>query len=188
YADFVSARRPDVTRPGDIVTADGEVIGQHRGLVNHTVGQRRGIGIAAPKPYFVLQLKTEENQLVVGSREQAEARSVGIHTVSMTSGQWPTEPFDVSAVVRYRGVPTDATVEPGAPGSREMTATFEGDSGPVASPGQAIVFYREDEVVGGGTIFEVQRRDAAGDENPGARTPVVAGERLVARNVRERQG
>jgi len=188
YADFVSARRPDVTRPGDIVTTDGKVIGQHRGLVHHTVGQRRGIGIAAPRPYFVLQLKTKENQLVVGSREQAEARSVNIHTVSMTSGEWPVAPFDVSAVVRYRGVPVDATVIPGERDTREMRAIFHGDSGPVASPGQAIVFYRGDEVLGGGTIFEVQRRDAAGDVNPGNRTSVAAGEQLVARNVRERQG
>ena len=188
YADFVSARRPDVTRPGDIVTADGEVIGQHRGLVNHTVGQRRGIGIAAQKPYFVLQLKTQENQLVVGGREQAEARAVEIHTVSMTAGEWPREPFDVDASVRYRGKPTAATMTPGEAGSRKMRAMFHGDSGPVASPGQAIVFYRGDEVLGGGTISDVQRRDAVGNSRTSDRTPVAAGESLVARNVRERQG
>lgn len=186
YADFVSARRPDVTRPGEIVTSDGEVIGQHKGLVNHTVGQRRGIGIAAPKPYFVLQLKTQDNQLVVGNREQAEAREVGINTVSMTSGEWPDDEVEVSAVVRYRGKPYAATVAAGEEGSREMTATFHGDEGPVASPGQAIVFYHEDEVLGGGTISEVHRRDAS-EETAAVRTsPVASGEDLVARNVRER--
>jgi tRNA-specific 2-thiouridylase len=161
YAEFVSARRPDVTRAGDIVTEDGAVLGQHRGLVNHTVGQRRGIGIAAPKPYFVLQLKTEENQLVVGSREQAQAVAVDIHTVSMTGGDWPDNPFEVDAVVRYRGAPMAATLIPGAAGSGEMSARFQGDAGPIASPGQAIVFYRDDEVLGGGTISAVRRRAEA---------------------------
>ena len=160
YADFVSARRPDVTRPGDIVTEDGTVLGQHRGLVNHTVGQRRGIGIAAPKPYFVLQLKTAENQLVVGGREQAQAAGVDIHTVSLTGEDWPETPFAVDAVVRYRGAPSAATIVPGAPGSGEMAARFAGDAGPIASPGQAIVFYRDDEVLGGGTISAVRRQPA----------------------------
>ena len=134
------------------------MLGQHRGLVNHTVGQRRGIGIAAPKPYFVLQLKTDENQLVVGSREQAQAAGVAMHSVALTGGAWPDTPFDVDAVVRYRGVPSAATIMPGAPGSGEMSATFHGDAGPIASPGQAIVFYRDDEVLGGGTISTVRRR------------------------------
>lgn len=160
YADFVSARRPDVTRPGDIVTEDGTVLGQHRGLVNHTVGQRRGIGIAAPKPYFVLQLKTAENQLVVGGREQAQAAGVDISTVSLTRGEWPEDPFSVDAVVRYRGVPSPAMVAPGASGTGAMSARFTGDAGPIASPGQAIVFYRDDEVLGGGTISAVRRQAA----------------------------
>jgi tRNA-specific 2-thiouridylase len=161
YADFVSARRPDVTRPGDIVTEDGAVLGQHRGLVNHTVGQRRGIGIASPKPYFVLQLKTDQNQLVVGSREQAQAAAVDIEGVSLTGGEWPAAPFEVDAVVRYRGTPVAATVVPGAAGSGAMSARFHGDAGPIASPGQAIVFYRHDEVLGGGTISAVRRRAEA---------------------------
>jgi tRNA-specific 2-thiouridylase len=128
--------------------------------VNHTVGQRRGIGIAAPKPYFVLQLKTAENQLVVGGRDQARAAGVDIHTVSLANETWPETPFAVDAVVRYRGVPSPATIIPGAPGSGEMTARFAGDAGPIASPGQAIVFYRDDEVLGGGTISAVRRRNA----------------------------
>lgn len=188
YADFVSARRPDVTRPGEIVTSDGEVIGQHKGLVNHTVGQRRGIGIAAPKPYFVLQLKTQDNQLVVGDRDQAEAKALGVNAVSMTSGEWPVGDLEISAVVRYRGTPHPATVTAGEAGSREVTVTFHGDAGPIASPGQAIVFYRGDEVLGGGTIVEVHRRDAS-EEREGVRTsPVASGEDLVARNVRVHQG
>jgi tRNA-specific 2-thiouridylase len=157
YADFVAARRPDVTVPGDIVTESGEVLGQHRGLVHHTVGQRRGIGIAAPKPFFVLHLDTSANQLVVGDRARAQAASVVASDVSITSGAWPSGPFRCAAVVRYRGAPAAAVVTPGPEAERTMTIAFEPGQGPIASPGQAIVFYDGDEVLGGGTISQVER-------------------------------
>lgn len=157
YADFVAERRPGVTRPGKIVTADGNEIGGHRGLVHHTVGQRRGIGIAAKKPYFVLHLDTSANQLVVGSREEASARSVEIDEVSIVSGQWSSEAFEADAVVRYRGTASIAEIRMGEAESRTATARFAGERGPIASPGQAVVFYRGDEVLGGGTISRVTR-------------------------------
>ncbi len=157
YADFVAERRPDVTVPGNIVNEDGDVLGSHRGLVHHTVGQRRGIGIAAPKPYFVLHLDTGANQLVVGERERAQAASVNAFDVAFTSGEWPDGPIRCAAVVRYRGAPADAVVTPGTPGERTATITFEPGQGPIASPGQAIVFYNGDQVLGGGTISDVAR-------------------------------
>lgn len=160
YAEFVAERRPDVTKPGAIVTSSGDVIGQHRGLVHHTVGQRRGIGVAAPKPYFVLHLDTDANQLVVGDRSEAEARALEVDTVSIMSGQWPDEPFEAGVVVRYRGVPHAARVHLGEAGARVATIRLEGNDGPIASPGQAVVFYRGDEVLGGGTIRCVERRGA----------------------------
>ncbi len=158
YADFVAARRPDVTRPGEIVSSAGDVLGQHRGLVHHTVGQRRGIGIAAPKPYFVLRLDTGRNQLVVGSREEAEVSSLAVEAVSLTAGRWPSEPFPAEVAVRYRGAPSAASVELGPEAERTARITFTGERGPVASPGQAVVLYRGDEVLGGGTIRDVARR------------------------------
>jgi tRNA-uridine 2-sulfurtransferase len=186
YAEFVGERRPEVRRPGDIINAGGEVLGEHRGLVNHTVGQRRGLGIAAAKPYFVLQLRPKENTLVVGSREEAEAHSVGVHTVSMVAGTWPERHFEASAVVRYRGTPYRATVAP-KPGGGELVVTFTGERGPVASPGQAIVLYEGDEVLGGGTISEVTRRHGGGPDDSGEGDTISPGEQLVAQNLRERQ-
>lgn len=156
YADFVAKRRPDVTRPGAIVNTAGETVGQHQGLVRHTVGQRRGLGIAAGKPLFVLGLDQEANQLMVGSRADASARSVRAEAVSLTDGSWPADPFPIEAVVRYRGQPVPATISLDAAGAGSATIDFEGD-GPIASPGQAVVFYRGDEVLGGGTINSVVR-------------------------------
>ena len=168
YADFVAERRPDVTVPGEIVTTDGTVLGTHRGLVHHTVGQRRGIGIAAPKPYFVLHLDTSANHLVVGSREEAEAKVLAVSDVSMTGGTWPAGAFAADAVVRYRGAPAAARIALGPEGARTATATITADRGPIASPGQAVVFYRGDEVLGGGTIQAVERRSSPSVEDDGA--------------------
>jgi tRNA-specific 2-thiouridylase len=168
YAEFVAKRRPDVTVPGEIIDPAGKVIGEHRGLVNHTIGQRRGIGIARPRPLYVLNLDTARNRLMVGSREQATADRVSAERVAMIDGSWPETPFTCDVVVRYRGTPSPATVTFGA-GSGEATIVF-GEAAPIASPGQAVVFYRGDEVLGGGTIQAIVRRDEEVSDD----TPVVA--------------
>jgi tRNA-specific 2-thiouridylase len=159
YAEFVSKRRPDVTVPGEIVDAGGSVIGEHKGLVHHTVGQRKGIGIARPEPLYVLNLDTSRNRLVVGSREDATATELTADAVTMIAGSWPAEPFVCDAVVRYRGQPAAAQIQLGPTDSGAATATFA-EGGPIAAPGQAVVFYRGDEVLGGGTIERVVRSAA----------------------------
>jgi tRNA-specific 2-thiouridylase len=163
YADFVAKRRPDVTVPGEIVDPAGEVIGQHKGLVNHTIGQRKGIGIPRPEPLYVLNLDTARNRLMVGSRADATASALTAEAVTLIDGTWPGEPFVCDAVVRYRGAISRASVQLGAPGSGEAAITFL-DEGPIASPGQATVFYRGDEVLGGGTIAKVVRAARAVEE------------------------
>ncbi|MDQ2683022.1 MAG: tRNA 2-thiouridine(34) synthase MnmA [Chloroflexota bacterium] len=167
YADFVAKRRPDVTKPGQIVDEERAPIGQHDGLVHHTIGQRRGIRIAGPKPLYVLELDTARNQLVVGARERAVARSVTADGVTFTSGSWPQAPFTADAVVRYRGVPVPCEVAPATESEGTVSVRFLADTGelPIASPGQAIVFYLRDEVLGGGTIRTVTREVVSrGDE------------------------
>ncbi len=167
YADFVAKRRPDVTRPGEIVDESRTVIGEHEGLVHHTIGQRRGIKIAGPKPLYVLELDTKRNQLIVGDRDRAVARTVGADGISFTSGTWPSAPFGAEAVVRYRGVPVACTVTPGPEGSGTAEIALHGAATQlqVASPGQAIVFYLHDEVLGGGTIRTVERESALRGEH-----------------------
>jgi tRNA-uridine 2-sulfurtransferase len=157
YADFVAKRRPDVTVPGEIVDAGGTVLGEHRGLVHHTIGQRKGINIPHRKsaPLFVLRMEPEHNRLVVGSRAEATAKRLTAEAVAMTDDTWPTDTFACDAVVRYRGTPFPAEVTLAAEGSGAATVTFTGPEYPIAAPGQAVVFYRDDEVLGGGTIGHV---------------------------------
>ena len=159
YADFVARRRPDVTRPGEIVDAAGTVVGEHRGLVHHTVGQRRGIRVAGPRPLYVLELATATNRLVVGERADAVARGMRAEGVAMVDGSLPADPFACDVVVRYRGQPTPAWVrlDPAEAGTAGIALTGDPAGWPIASPGQAVVFYRGDEVLGGGTIRSVER-------------------------------
>jgi tRNA-specific 2-thiouridylase len=153
YAQFVAARRPGLTEPGEIVSTHGEVLGQHRGLLHYTVGQRKGLGIAGPEPHFVLRLDTQANRLVVGTRADMAFSSLMASGVTLTAGEWPTEPFDCAAVVRYRGTRYAATVEPLEPG--KVRVHFAEAPSAIA-PGQAVVFYRDDEVLGGGTIASAE--------------------------------
>ena len=156
YADFVAERRPDVTHPGEVVSTAGRTLGEHRGLVHHTIGQRRGLGIAGGEPLYVIRLEPAENRVVVGSRAEAAARKIALEQVSLTSGVWPEAPFAAEAMVRYRGALSPATVEPGPSASGTARVLFANE-GPIASPGQALVLYRNDEVLGGGTIRDVLR-------------------------------
>ena len=159
YADFVAARRPDVTEPGEVVNQAGEVLGEHRGLVHHTVGQRRGLGIAAGEPLYVIRLEPTTNRVVAGTRAEASAREIQVERVSFTSGNWPATPFAADAMVRYRGAAVPSTVVPDARGGGTVTVRFPTE-GPVASPGQALVLYQGDEVLGGGTILAVRTSES----------------------------
>jgi tRNA-specific 2-thiouridylase len=160
YAEFVAARRPDVGRPGEVVDTTGQRLGEHRGLVHHTVGQRRGLGIAGKEPLYVIRLEPRDNRLVVGAKHEAAAREIALERVSLIAGEWPAESFAAAAMVRYRGGLAPAVVTLGPTGSGAAEIRFTGD-GPIASPGQALVLYRDDEVLGGGTIADVKRESTA---------------------------
>lgn len=145
--DVVAERVPVAVRSGPIVDASGDVVGEHRGLAYYTVGQRKGLGIAAPEPRYVAKLDVGRNAVVVTSSD-------GLGSSRLTASRprfVVDEPRDgdrFDAVVRYRGEPTPATYTASADG---FALEFDRPVRAVA-PGQAVVLYREDEVVGGGTI------------------------------------
>lgn len=153
HAGFVARRLGDdaerMTTPGPIVDGSGAVLGEHHGLLNYTVGQRKGLGIAAREPLYVLRLDPRRNLLVVGPRSELATSEIVADGVSFTSGVWPAAPFDCQIVVRYRGTAWAATVQPGERGHVVVRTSALGGA---VAPGQAIVFYADDEVLGGGTI------------------------------------
>jgi tRNA-specific 2-thiouridylase len=146
--DVVRERRVDEVRPGPIVDVHGNVVGEHRGLPYYTVGQRKGLGSLGSDRHYVKALVRERNALVVGDRDATE--SVGLEAVRprFVSGVTPRDGAGFTAVVRYRGVGTAATFRASADGFR---LDFDEPVHAVA-PGQAVVLYADDEVVGGGTI------------------------------------
>ena len=150
YADFVSKRRPGLTQPGEIVDLRGNVVGEHNGLLHYTVGQRRGIGVAGPEPYYVLRLDLDANRLVIGTREEMGFTTLIADGVDFVSGEWPAGNTECEVAVRYRGTLYGAEIEPLAGGAVRVHFTSELPS--AAAAGQAVVFYRDGEVLGGGTI------------------------------------
>jgi tRNA-specific 2-thiouridylase len=152
YRSFLGARPHVVFEPGPIVDTEGRVLGQHKGLPAYTIGQREGLGIAAPEPLYVLRINTEANALVVGSRGQLERRQLKAMGVVFVSGQPPAQPMEVTAKIRYRAHAARATLTPAGRG--EVNVQFARPQ-PAMTPGQGVVFYAGERVLGGGIIEEV---------------------------------
>ena len=156
YRRFLAEHAPATARPGPIVDHLGRTVGQHEGLVNYTVGQRRGIGIAARYPLYVLGLDPECNRLLVGpagSLGRAECLVTQVHFVS---GHEPPGPFDALVKIRYRHCEERAHVTP-LPRHR-VHVRFARPQRDV-TPGQYLVLYDGEVVLGGGVICADRERD-----------------------------
>ena len=135
--------------PGDIVTTAGEVMGRHQGIHRYTVGQRKGLGIAAPQPLYVVQVDARENRVVVGSSDDLLKTEMVVRRVNWISIKELTEPLRVTVKIRSRAEEAPATLRRGDEGA--VIVTFDEPQRAV-TPGQAAVFYDGDIVVGGGWI------------------------------------
>ncbi len=155
YTDVIERLRPGAAEPGEIVHVDGTVLGRHRGIINYTIGQRRGLGIAAAEPLYVVRLDAESREVVVGPREWLLARRITLRDVNWL-GDEPLERLvhgkEILARVRSSGA-----VQPAVLSWQDGEAVVmleDGEEG--VSPGQACVFYAadgdEDRVLGGGWI------------------------------------
>ena len=149
YREFLESWRPGMAVSGPIRYTDGRVLGEHDGIVNYTVGQRRGLGLTWPRPLYVTALDPEANTVFVGEEEDLYASALLASDVHWVADAPPAEPIRVSVRTRYRMAAAAATVEPTAAG--EARVTFAEPIRAVA-PGQATVFYQGDEVIGGGRI------------------------------------
>jgi len=155
HGEFLAERAPDLVREGAVVDPGGRVLGRHDGTFRFTVGQRRGLGISTGARTYVLEVDAEANRVVVGPGELLARGGLAADRVSWVAGESPgTEPFEASVRLRYLGEDVPAVVEPkGADGVRvEFRAPQRG-----VAPGQSVVFYRGDEVLGGGRILEATR-------------------------------
>lgn len=150
YRRFLQRHIPEASRPGPIRDLHGKMLGFHRGLAGYTVGQRKGLGLSGqPQPLFVVALDIATNTLVVGPEEALLRSALEAEAVTFVAGGWPTAPLRAEARVRYRAPLAAATVFPRAPG--HVRLEFDTPQ-PAIAPGQAVVFYQGEKVLGGGTI------------------------------------
>lgn len=153
YAGFLEKRIPEAFIPGPIKDVSGNVLGEHSGILRYTIGQRRGLGIAAPHPLYVLEIRTDDNTIVVGEEQllyRGSLRATDLNWISQPSLE---QPLEVSARIRYRHEASQATVTPS--GEDEVIVDFQEPQRAI-SPGQSVVFYKGDQVVGGGIIDQTE--------------------------------
>ena len=149
YRRFLRVHAPEVMVAGPIVRSDGAVIGEHEGLANYTIGQRKGLGVQAPEPLYVIGMNPYRNALVVGTAAELGADSLTANRVSWVSGVVPASAFDCQVKIRYKAQPVAARVTPTGPDTIEVAFTH-----PLRdiTPGQAAVMYDGDVCLGSGII------------------------------------
>jgi tRNA-specific 2-thiouridylase len=134
---------------GAIKDAEGHVLGSHGGVHRYTVGQRKGLGLSSPIPLYVVGIDASSNSVTVGPREALERRELSASTVNWIAGTAPAPGLRVTAQIRHRHKAAAATIEP--IGAQRVRVVFDEPQTAIA-PGQALVMYQGDEVVGGGWI------------------------------------
>lgn len=135
---------------GQLVTTDGTVIGEHSGIHNFTVGQRKGLGMATGSPLYVIEIRGDSGQVVVGSGAELYSKTLRARRLNLISVEDVKEPARVAVKIRHRHEPAPAILEKS--GDDELRVTFDEPQRAV-TPGQAAVFYDGDVVVGGGWII-----------------------------------
>lgn len=149
YRQFLAERAPHLFTRGPIRDTSGRVLGQHKGLPTYTVGQRKGLGIAWAEPLYVLAIDPAENALVVGTAQELDQVACVVEQMHYVSGEVPDTPFQAGAQIRYRALPAEVTVAPLPHGRAEVQFALSQRG---VTPGQSLVLYEGDVVLGGGII------------------------------------
>ncbi len=155
YPRFLKNYIPEAAEPGPILDRQGNTVGEHRGLMFYTIGQRKGLGIAAAEPLYVTDIYPDRNAVVVGTKEQTYGDELIASNLNWIATARPEHDIKVKAKVRYRHPEAEATVTP--PDESSVYVKFK-EPQMAITPGQAIVFYDGDTVVGGGTISRQGRQ------------------------------
>jgi len=153
YRTFLEEQAPHTLRPGPILDTAGRVLGEHRGLAAYTIGQRKGLNVSASEPLYVMAIQPQENAIVVGTAEELGWDQCLVEELHTIGGSTPRRPFHAQAQIRYRARPVPVMVHP-LPNERAEVWFSEIQRD--VTPGQFLVLYRGDVVLGGGTICEAQ--------------------------------
>ena len=151
YASFIEEYRDTRFPEGNFVTADGKVIGRHKGIIHYTVGQRKGLGLALGYPAFVLEIRPETNEVVVGRNKDLFTEELVATDFNWISGEVPTGEIKVSGRTRYHQPLTEGVAKVLENG--DVKVSFDEPIRAITK-GQSVVLYDGDVVLGGGTIKE----------------------------------
>ena len=149
YGRFLRGRMPEAFTPGPIVDLKGKIIGGHEGILNFTVGQRKGMGIAAPQPLYVISVDAARNTIVAGTNKELYADRLSVSETNWVAGDLPTKPREAAVKIRSKHAEAKARLVPREGG--RVIVEFEKPQRAI-TPGQAAVFYDGEVVLGGGTI------------------------------------
>jgi tRNA-specific 2-thiouridylase len=146
---FLREQLGDRIQPGAIVDLDGNELGRHQGIVYYTVGQRRGLGLSAPEPLYVIRIEPETHRVVVGTKEATLGTTLVVEAINWSSIAKPDEAFEADVKIRYKSAPARAIVEP-LDDNRARIRFFEPQH--AISPGQVACMYDGDIMLAGGLI------------------------------------
>jgi len=150
YRNFIQRNAESMLVPGEIIRQDGRILGQHNGLVNYTIGQRKGLGVSSPVPLYVLRKDADTNTLIIGEANEMGRSRLTAKDVNWISGTPPTEPFRAEIKIRYTAKEAPGLVTP-SNHDQQVQVQFDAPQRDVTA-GQAAVFYVDDVVLGGGII------------------------------------
>ena len=153
YRSFLRRHAPDVMKPGPIMRRNGDVLGEHHGLANYTIGQRKGLGLSYAEPLYVLAMNRHRNALVVGTSAELGRGVLAANRVNWVSGVAPRAAFRAEVKIRYQSRPQPARIEPR--GDQQFQARFDAPQRGI-TPGQAAVVYQGDVCLGGGNIAKFE--------------------------------
>ena len=149
YRDFLRKSSPEMMKPGPILDPEGDMIGNHQGLAEFTIGQRKGLGFSSTEPYYVIRKDLSQNALIIGPRHDLGQQEFYADNLNWISGESPQNPFSANVKIRYKSDEVPATITELDPGSALINLE---SPLPDITPGQAAVFYQNDLCLGGGII------------------------------------
>ncbi|NLJ57712.1 MAG: tRNA 2-thiouridine(34) synthase MnmA [Tissierellia bacterium] len=151
YAGFLENTMGVESKKGNFIDRHGNVVGQHKGIIHYTIGQRKGLGIARGKPVYVINKNMEDNTVTIGNKEDLYTKKLKAFDLNMIAVEKLTSAMKATVKTRYSQQETPATLHPES--EDEIIVEFD-ESQRAITPGQAVVFYDGDIVIGGGTIRE----------------------------------
>jgi len=148
YAGFIERFCPGIGKPGAIIDTRGTIVGRHLGTHRYTIGQRKRLGLSHPTPLFVVGIDADTNEVIVGSEEELLQDRFVARDLNWIAPE-PLEPIKAACKIRYRHAPIACRIVPRSDGCAEVHLAKPERA---ITPGQAVVFYQGDEVLGGGWI------------------------------------